>query len=109
MSFYEVCFCVDIQFTIIIIHYYPLCRTLVFVGVHARRTDYKHHLKVLISGKLVTKKYFEDAMVYIKDKHREEEKVMDNFEVRKITKTNDRLQLNICLIISNHLYKGRTM
>ena len=40
------------------------------VGVHARRTDYKHHLKVLLGGKLVTKKYFEDAMVHMKEKYR---------------------------------------
>ena len=48
------------------------CRSLVFVGVHARRRDYKHHLQVLISGKLVTKKYFEDAMNHIKEKYRDE-------------------------------------
>ena len=43
-----------------------------FVGVHARRKDYKHHLKVMISGKLVTKKYFEDAMNYFKKKYRDD-------------------------------------
>ena len=41
-----------------------------FVGVHARRKDYKHHLKVLISGNLVTKKYFEDAMSFLLKKYR---------------------------------------
>ena len=45
-------------------------RSLVIVGVHARRTDYKHHLKVLLGGKLVTKKYFEDAMAHMKEKYR---------------------------------------
>ena len=40
------------------------------VGVHARRTDYKYHLKVLLGGKLVTKKYFEDAMAHMKEKYR---------------------------------------
>ena len=43
-----------------------------FVGVHARRKDYKHHLKVMISGKLVTKMYFEDAMNYVKKKYRDD-------------------------------------
>ena len=47
-----------------------LCRSMVMVGVHARRTDYKHHLNVLLGGKLVTKKYFEDAMAHIKEKYR---------------------------------------
>ena len=40
-----------------------------FVGVHARRADYKYHLKVTASGKLVTKMYFEDAMNYVKKKY----------------------------------------
>ena len=48
------------------------CRSLVFVGVHARRKDYKHHLKVMISGKLVTKMYFEDAMNYVQKKYRDD-------------------------------------
>ena len=43
-----------------------------FVGVHARRKDYKRHLKVMISGKLVTKIYFEDAMNYFKKKYRDD-------------------------------------
>ena len=41
-----------------------------FVGVHARRTDYKYHLKVMRSGKLVTKMYFKDAMNYVRKKYR---------------------------------------
>ena len=59
-----------------------------FVGVHARRTDYKRHLKVLVSGKLVTKKYFEDAMTFIKDKYRDGENY-GQYEVRKITQIVD--------------------
>ena len=43
-----------------------------FVGVHARRADYKYHLKVTASGKLVTKMYFEDAMNYVKKKYRDD-------------------------------------
>ena len=45
-------------------------RFMVIVGVHARRTDYKNHLNVLLGGKLVTKKFFEDAMAHIKGKYR---------------------------------------
>ena len=43
-----------------------------FVGVHARRTDYKSHLKKWRSGKLVTKMYFEDAMNYVRKKYRDD-------------------------------------
>ena len=43
-----------------------------FVGVHARRTDYSYHLKVMRSGKLVTKLYFEDAMNYVRKKYRDD-------------------------------------
>ena len=69
-------------------HPYASSRSFVFVGVHARRTDYKRHLKVLISGKLVTKKYFEDAMTFIKDKYRDGENY-GQYEVRKITQIVD--------------------
>ena len=43
-----------------------------FVGVHARRTDYKSHLERWRSGKLVTKMYFEDAMNYVRKKYRDD-------------------------------------
>eukprot|EP00094_Tigriopus_californicus_P006523 TCALIF_06280-PA protein Name:"Similar to Fut2 Galactoside 2-alpha-L-fucosyltransferase 2 (Mus musculus)" AED:0.00 eAED:0.00 QI:48/1/1/1/1/1/4/20/356 len=39
----------------------------VWVGVHVRRTNYKHHLNVTQNGTLVTLEYFQRAMVKLKE------------------------------------------
>ena len=40
----------------------------VFIGVHVRRTDYEPHLKNLFKGRLLSKRYFMEAKLYLEEK-----------------------------------------
>ena len=45
--------------------------SIVFVGIHIRRTDYKKHIHKQLGGSsLVTKMYFDTAMAFFKEKYR---------------------------------------
>ena len=48
-------------------------RTVIFVGVHCRRTDYAHHYKVVSGGTLVDRTFFDAAFDVYRERYNDQQ------------------------------------
>ena len=48
-------------------------RTVIFVGVHCRRTDYAHHYKVVSGGTLVDRTFFDAAFAVYRERYNDQQ------------------------------------
>ena len=48
-------------------------RSVIFVGVHCRRTDYAHHYKVVSGGTLVDRTFFDAAFNVYRERYNDQE------------------------------------
>ena len=48
-------------------------RSVIFVGVHCRRTDYAHHYKVVSGGTLVDRTFFDAAFDVYRERYNDQE------------------------------------